>query len=286
LVHRVTKQNKTMAKETLKFESNLEKTNRDEEREKIMKEIHIPNVIGEFQYLSPEWRGDRELALFVVKRDGLALNFVSPELQDDPEVVLAAVTNAELAWNFAYPDMEAEEREELHKKIIEQVRENLEVGRREVVAELLEQEKSENPEREKGSEFIKPDNLYVIEGEKISELRNILDGLLSEKTTRPIHVYVVDDNRENINAVKSLADEYKQKGIELHDYQLKLEDPQADRTAFYNWIMQESSTNPDLILVLDFDQVIADTNGELLGPACENMLKSKLSKEKEYPKAA
>lgn len=125
--------------------------------------------------------------------------------------------------------------------------------------------------------FIDSNHLFVEEGtEKISKLKEILDRILSERSDSPVHVYVVDDNQKNIDDAMGLSSEYESKGIELHNYHLKLDDPNADGTAFYNYMIEERKKYPNLVLVLDFDQVIANTNGALFGSACENILKEKI----------
>lgn len=385
-----------MPAEILEFEEGFNKRNIDLEREKILKLLNVPNVIGVYANLSPEWRADKELALAVMSRDGLALQYASAELQNNLEVVEAAVTNTKLAWPLASREMQNQRQE-----IMARVEKNLKDNRNEAIAGLKRETKKKgepniyekpNPELEKilkiikenwwksskfenrvrdvadalgmdpaivkecmieaitpeclvrisagaekgidqqplvealnkigmeiycllevlkkmgyeifgwtlgdkewqkekfsrsgASNFIDPDHLYVAEGEKNSQLRKILDRIISEKNTKPISVYVVDDNPEQLREAMALSEEYGQKGIELHNYNLKLNDPQADGTAFYKWITQEHKTHPDLILVLDFDQVIADTDGALFGPACKNILRRRSEQESIHPQAA
>ncbi|MFZ2523466.1 MAG: hypothetical protein WAW92_03715 [Minisyncoccia bacterium] len=138
--------------------------------------------------------------------------------------------------------------------------------------------------RSGADKFIDQDHIHVVEGEKISELRKIFDEISARETEKPIHAYVVDDSSENIKSVKALHDEYSEKGVEVHNYHLKLDDKSADTTAFYKWIKQERETNPNLILILDFDQVIADTNGALRGQACDNIYRIRLAERYNQPK--
>jgi hypothetical protein len=130
--------------------------------------------------------------------------------------------------------------------------------------------------RSGASKFIDDEHLYVAEIEKITKLREILDKILSDRDQKPIYVYVVDDNPKRINEAMALREEYGKKGIELRDYNLKISDPQADGTAFCKWITRKIEENPNSVLVLDFDQVIANTDEALFGSGSVNILRQRL----------
>ncbi|OGE74318.1 MAG: hypothetical protein A3I07_02580 [Candidatus Doudnabacteria bacterium RIFCSPLOWO2_02_FULL_42_9] len=130
--------------------------------------------------------------------------------------------------------------------------------------------------------FIRPDHVFVAEGSKIDKLREILD-----KQDPSTHVYVVDDNPQRLSDALALRSEYESRAVQIHDYQIKIKDKNADATAFYQWILKEREKNPNPVLVMDFDQTIAETDGALSGQACENILRYKLAPPRvELRKAA
>jgi len=136
--------------------------------------------------------------------------------------------------------------------------------------------------------FVAPDHVFISEGDKTDKLREIIKINLKEKSS-PIHIYVVDDNRDRLQQALALNTEYETKDVYIHDYQIKIHDKNADGTAFYKWITAERAKNPNLILVMDFDQTIADTDGALSGIAVENIYAAKMRGAKpksEYKNAA
>lgn len=52
---------------------------------------HLKKIPSDIQYLSPSLRGDRDLAMLVVRKCGQLLEYCFATVQDDPEVVKAAV---------------------------------------------------------------------------------------------------------------------------------------------------------------------------------------------------
>ena len=124
-------------------------------------------------------------------------------------------------------------------------------------------------ERSGASEFIDPDHYHVSTANKLEDLRKIIESLSVDGKKR---IIVVDDKESNLQEVRQLAEEYGKKGIKIGDYHMKLKDVQADATAFYQWLQQlnEASGEP-IELVLDFDGVVADTDGVLFGPATDNL---------------
>ncbi len=133
--------------------------------------------------------------------------------------------------------------------------------------------------------YFDEEHIFVAENEKTdektSELRRIFDKILEDKSRgRPIHVYIVDDKQKEIDAAMGLSQVYEQQGIIIHNFRFDLKNSQADGTKFYGWILEEREKHSNLVLVLDFDQVIADTNGAL-DQACKNILIRKSKQEKQ-----
>ncbi len=56
--------------------------------------------------LPSEYKKDKDIGLFAVQRDGLALEFLSPELQNNREIVLAAIEREGLAFRFASEELQ------------------------------------------------------------------------------------------------------------------------------------------------------------------------------------
>jgi hypothetical protein len=72
------------------------------------KEVALAAVTNEgmtLKFASPELKSDKEVVLASVKQNGSALEFASLELKSDKEVVLAAVTNKGMALEFASPEL-------------------------------------------------------------------------------------------------------------------------------------------------------------------------------------
>lgn len=84
---------------------------------------------------------------------------------------------------------------------------------------------------------------------------------------------VVDDKPDNIELVRSLAQEYMNERIIIQDYLMRLRDREADATAFFRWLtyLKEAKAGQAMELILDFDGVVADTDGVLFGPAVDNL---------------
>ncbi|NCO88602.1 hypothetical protein AUK04_04705 [Candidatus Roizmanbacteria bacterium CG2_30_33_16] len=100
---------------------------------------------------------------------------------------------------------------------------------------------------------------------KHKALDKIIQGLIEQGKKQ---IIVVDDK---LNNVENLEAKYTAKEQSVIGWYMKLNDPQADATAFYNWL-QEQSFNPNEVgLVFDFDGVVADTDGVLFGPATDNL---------------
>lgn len=131
-----------MPRETLKFSRNPE-IDKDTKRKEIIKQLNIPNIIGVYANLSPEWQTDKKLALAVMNRDGLALKYASAKLQDDPEVVVAAVANTRHAFSFASQKMQAQ-----REKIMALVHQKLSDNRGEVIEGLRGKENESSIEKE------------------------------------------------------------------------------------------------------------------------------------------
>lgn len=113
---------------------------------------------------------------------------------------------------------------------------------------------------------IADDNYHCASQKKEEDLRRVIENL-SKKGKR--YFLVVDDKGENIEKIKRLAEELREKGLMILDYHFKKSDPQADGTAFLNWLMEQLRQHPELEVFLDFDGVVADTDGVLFGPVVE-----------------
>ena len=68
-------------------------------------EYAMDNMKGLFRF-DKEEKKNRELVLFVVTKQGLALQYASDELQNDREIVLAAVTNVGYALHLANDELQ------------------------------------------------------------------------------------------------------------------------------------------------------------------------------------
>lgn len=126
--------------------------------------------------------------------------------------------------------------------------------------------------------FIPEDHFIVEERDKISVLPIIFDRL--GESGEPIYVIVVDDKQANTEGVKQLAHTYESPdNLSVCDYHLKLQDPRANPQAFYQFVQAKQRELPGtrLVVVFDFDGVVADTDSVLYGPAAENLEKLLIS---------
>lgn len=125
-------------------------------------------------------------------------------------------------------------------------------------------------ERSGASEFVDPDHYHSSTANKLEDLKKIIESLISSGRK---HIIVVDDKESNLQEVRQLYGEYCKKGIKMGDYLMKLKDKQADATAFYQWLQQQllDESGEPIELVLDFDGVVADTDGVLYGSATDNL---------------
>lgn len=125
-------------------------------------------------------------------------------------------------------------------------------------------------ERSGASEFVDPEHYHISTANKLENLKKIIESLSVNGKKR---IIVVDDRESNLQEVRQLAKEYGKKGIKIGDYHMKLNDGQADATAFYQWLRQQINEVSDepIELVLDFDGVVADTDKVLFGSATDNL---------------
>lgn len=112
-----------------------------------------------------------------------------------------------------------------------------------------------------------PDSHYHCANQrKEEELRKIFEHLNNKGKKSFL---VVDDKGENIEKIKKIAQNLGEKGITVLDFHFKKDDPQANGTAFLKWLADQLAQYPELEIFLDFDGVIADTDGVLFGPVVE-----------------
>lgn len=128
--------------------------------------------------------------------------------------------------------------------------------------------------------FIPEDHFIAEEHDKISVLPLIFDRL--RESGEPTHVIVVDDKHDNTEGVKQLAQTYEPPDnqiMSIGDYHLKIKDPLANPQAFYEFVRAKQRELPGtrLVVVFDFDGVVADTDSVLYGPAAENIEKLLIS---------
>jgi len=119
------------------------------------------------------------------------------------------------------------------------------------------------------TKFVKEDHYFFSQIHKEDTLRRMIE-LLQDNNS---YFIVVDDKRSNVDFIASLAEEYKKRGIEVGNYHMKLEDPNANATAFYKWLLEQMKNHvgKKLKLILDFDGVVANTDEVLLGPVVDNL---------------
>lgn len=125
--------------------------------------------------------------------------------------------------------------------------------------------------RSGASQYVERDHLICSPSHKIDSLKAIVEKMRDNGTR---HIVVADDKISNVEAVRQLGAEYAEQGVHIYDYLVKLQDHNADATAFYQWIQllkKSSGYSPEVIL--DFDGVTADTDAVLFGPAIDNLLK-------------
>jgi len=119
--------------------------------------------------------------------------------------------------------------------------------------------------------YVPVDHFHCSDAHKEQALIGIINSLSQVSS----HFIVVDDKPSNVGFVASIQDEFRKRSVILQNFHMKLNDPQADATSFYHWLREQLTTIApnDFQLILDFDGVIADTDGVLFGPAVENILK-------------
>lgn len=119
--------------------------------------------------------------------------------------------------------------------------------------------------------------------EIIKRIFNQEEGLLRED----ILIIIVDDKKENLERAADVL-ERSQPSVEWLPYHFKISDPQADANAFYLWLQQVRRENPNkrIEIILDFDNVVIDTNGVLLNVVPENILRLITSFDNPYSTGA
>ena len=127
------------------------------------------------------------------------------------------------------------------------------------------------------NEIIDDNHYSCNKNSKQQELLAILKNIgASSASGKPKYVYVVDDKFENLAQAKKLQKDVENLNITLYDYHLKLKDPSADPTACFNYLKlridEHRQKNEQVIIILDFDGVVIDTDRTILELASRNIL--------------
>ncbi len=114
--------------------------------------------------------------------------------------------------------------------------------------------------------LIDENRILCVPSDKIGTLKKLIEEQVKTNPNRQI--IVVDDKQSVVDEVAKLSKQQPN----LHQYHLKVNDPQANATAFHRWLKQQSA-DPDnqSVVVLDFDGVVANTDAVLFGPASVNL---------------
>ena len=124
--------------------------------------------------------------------------------------------------------------------------------------------------RSGAANLIAKDHYHCSLDNKTQALEGIIKTLTQEGRD---HIVVVDDKDTSLQSVKKLAQEYKARKVTIFDYLMKLSNPQADPTAFFDWLqgLRQKVTNNQIGLIFDFDGVVANTDQVLFGQAVDNL---------------
>ena len=125
-------------------------------------------------------------------------------------------------------------------------------------------------EKTGANNFILPDHYIFSPQKKEETLRELIEAIIASQ--EKCFIIVVDDKKSNVDFVAQLGDEFRER-IEIGNYHMKLNDSQANPTAFYRWLQDQIKNYPGkkLKLILDFDGVIADTDSVLFGPVVDRL---------------
>ena len=118
-------------------------------------------------------------------------------------------------------------------------------------------------------QYVDKKNFSCAPKEKSDLLEKIVAEII-QKYGEGACVVVVDDKAANTEKSQQILGGIK--GINAFNYHLKLNDLQADPTAFFTFLqndVREAAKGKPIITVLDFDGVIANTDGVLLGKATD-----------------
>ena len=128
-----------------------------------------------------------------------------------------------------------------------------------------------------GLEEFVDENHYdcVVRNKQQSLLRILRQIKETEENEKPTHVYVVDNKPENLAEAMKLEKKAINLGINLHNYHLKLKDTSADPTTCYRYLeqrIQEHGQQGRVIIILDLDGVVIDTDRTILEVASHRIL--------------
>ena len=134
----------------------------------------------------------------------------------------------------------------------------------------------EKYKRSGASQIIESDHYQYVPENKLFQLRTMLSDLKARKRGKNMHVLVADDKDKHTNEVKAMIREFEEKpeggpSFTIGDYFFNLDDENANAQAFYNFVQkyQEENRDDEVVIIFDFDGVVADTDGVLFGPAAE-----------------
>lgn len=115
------------------------------------------------------------------------------------------------------------------------------------------------------SQYVNPKDYHFASQNKVELIKQFIEQYQPEPG-KTVYLYVVDDKDSILAGVMKLEAVARDRAVVLHNYHLKLADPQADPTAFYQWLQQQLEKlrdNQTVELFLDMDGVVIDTDATM-----------------------
>jgi len=201
---------------------------------------------------------------------------IAGALSLDPIKVEEAITSAYTPMCLSQVELEGENGETSSISLLKALQNKGVSPHIWTVGDLSWQEKKFN--RSGAEHYVDKSHYHCSSSDKLKDLEVIIDAQVNSQD-KPVkkRFIVVDDKEANIRDIKGLVSQYLERGVSLGNYHMKLNEPQADATAFYKWFLLQLKSaqdeNEELVLILDFDGVVANTDAVLFGPAVENLAK-------------